>query len=100
MPGTRDNHPDDGCAAIVYGNYGSTVFDPLNGSYLELNICDGCLVGAALKGRVLYHAGRVRPHLRNPTPWQPPASAIEARNDVTGTDAAEGESATPQGDAQ
>ncbi len=41
------NHPDDGVVCTTHGNYGSTVFDPGDGSYLEFNMCDQCLLNAA-----------------------------------------------------
>jgi hypothetical protein len=46
MPGDY-NHPSDGCAFTSYGHYGSTVFDPMDGTFLELNICDKCLTATA-----------------------------------------------------
>jgi hypothetical protein len=53
-----ENQPDSGIACTSGGNYGSTVFDPMNGEYLELNICDPCLTRAGEQGRVL--TGRSR----------------------------------------
>ena len=38
------NHPNHACVGQSYGNYGSTVFDPMDGSFLEFNICDPCLI--------------------------------------------------------
>lgn len=40
-PGMTNNP----CATVfnAFGNYGSTMFDPMDGSYLEINICDECL---------------------------------------------------------
>jgi hypothetical protein len=52
MPGHVDNQPRDGVACTTSGNYGSTVFDPMNGEFLEFNLCDPCLVAAGEKGRV------------------------------------------------
>ena len=37
------NHASDANAFISYGQYGSRLFDPMDGSYLEVNICDQCL---------------------------------------------------------
>lgn len=48
-----ENQPDEGVYAIVPGNYGSRVFDPFDGTHLEINVCDPCLVEAGEKGRVL-----------------------------------------------
>ena len=36
-------HPIDGTAFRTYGHYGSTVFDPMDASYLEVVVCDPCL---------------------------------------------------------
>ena len=36
-------HPIGGTAFRTYGHYGSTVFDPMDASYLEIVICDKCL---------------------------------------------------------
>lgn len=37
-------HPMDGLQFRTYGHYGSTVFDPMNGSYLDIAICDRCVM--------------------------------------------------------
>lgn len=50
---SRDGHqPYDGLAFHTYGHYGSTYFDPMNGSYLQLSICDECVEKAESKGFV------------------------------------------------
>ena len=36
-------HPIGGTAFRTYGHYGSTVFDPMDASYLEIVLCDPCL---------------------------------------------------------
>lgn len=41
-----------------YGHYGSTEFDPMDGTFLIVNICDDCLSDAREAGRVL-HARKV-----------------------------------------
>jgi len=38
------NQPLDGLAFVSGGHYGSTAFDPMDGSWLELNICDACVM--------------------------------------------------------
>jgi hypothetical protein len=48
-----DNQPDGGIVATSHGNYGSTAFDPMNGEFVEFNVCDACLVRAGEQGRVL-----------------------------------------------
>lgn len=35
--------PLGGTAFRTYGHYGSTVFDPMDGSYLDIVVCDECL---------------------------------------------------------
>lgn len=48
-----ENQPDGGLTCITYGQYGSTVFVPMNGEFLEFNVCDPCMVKAGERGRVL-----------------------------------------------
>ena len=36
-------HPIGGTVFRTYGHYGSTVFDPMDASYLEIVVCDPCL---------------------------------------------------------
>ena len=36
-------HPIDGTVFRTYGHYGSSVFDPMDASYLEVVFCDPCL---------------------------------------------------------
>lgn len=36
-------HPMSGLHFRTYGHYGSTVFDPMDGSYLDIAICDECV---------------------------------------------------------
>lgn len=47
------NQPSDGLAFSTRGHYGSTVFDPMDGSSLEINVCDPCLEKAIARGDVL-----------------------------------------------
>jgi hypothetical protein len=42
------NQPYGGLAFTSYGHYGGTAFDPMDGSYLEINICDKCLVSKSV----------------------------------------------------
>lgn len=48
------NHPSEGISFSSPGQYGTTAFDPMDGSLLEINICDGCIVAAARVRRVLF----------------------------------------------
>lgn len=47
------NQPHGGTVFTSPGQYGSTLFDPMNGEFLEVNICDECLEDAGEKQRVL-----------------------------------------------
>ena len=51
--------PNNGVMCTTEGNYGSTVFDPMDGSELAFNICDDCLVKAGEQGRVMATRSRV-----------------------------------------
>lgn len=54
MPGSDWNQPYAGTAFTSVGHYGSTVFDPMDGSFLEINVCDRCLLNhreAVLHGK-------------------------------------------------
>lgn len=62
------NHADDANSFRAHGQYGSTVFDPVDGTYLEVNICDGCIIAAADAGRVLTGRSGLRDDL---VPWKP-----------------------------
>lgn len=46
----RGFQPDLGLAFVTYGHYGSTVFDPMDGSFLEVAICDQCVSTALSSG--------------------------------------------------
>ena len=54
-----DNQANDGICFTSFGQYGSTAFDPMDGSALEINICDACIVQAALLGQVGWRKLRV-----------------------------------------
>lgn len=40
---TEGNQPYAGIAFTSHGHYGSTIYDPMDGHFLEVNICDACL---------------------------------------------------------
>lgn len=56
IPGTH-NQPSGGTEFMTEGHYGSTVFDPMDGSILAINICDQCLTAALSSGLVLRVGG-------------------------------------------
>lgn len=41
--GSSSWQPNDGLAFTTLGHYGSTYFDPMDGSTLEVCVCDRCL---------------------------------------------------------
>jgi hypothetical protein len=45
--------PDGGVAFASSGNYGSTVFDEADGSFIRIYLCDDCLKKAAKKDMVI-----------------------------------------------
>lgn len=69
--GPNRNQPSDGTAFTSNGHYGSTVFDPFNGSMIEVNFCDPCLTEARKHSRVLWRR-EAKPLVGAP-PW---ASAV------------------------
>lgn len=48
-----DNHANDANEFRAHGQYGSRVFDPVDGTYLAVNICDDCITQAGRAGQVL-----------------------------------------------
>lgn len=64
---TCENQPYQGTAFQSRGHYGSTAFDPMNGSMLEVNFCDECLREAGNNGRVLWR--REAKALVGAPPW-------------------------------
>lgn len=48
------NQPSGGTAFSTQGHYGSTAFDPMDWSELEINVCDECLTRAGREQRVLH----------------------------------------------
>jgi len=49
---TAKNQPYGATAFQSHGHYGSTAFDPMDGTYIEINICDPCLLQAQLADEV------------------------------------------------
>jgi len=47
------NQPSGGLAFFSTGHYGCTLFDPMDGTGLEINVCDKCLAIAKAKRSVL-----------------------------------------------
>lgn len=59
------NHANHANEFHARGQYGSRVFDPMDGTYLAVNICDDCIVQASHAGHVLTCDGKTI------TPWTP-----------------------------
>jgi hypothetical protein len=71
------NQPNDGLAFQSHGHYGTTVFDPMDGTFLEINVCDPCLRQAGKDGNVMI--GFPKPSTRGPMmPW--PLVKVEAES--------------------
>lgn len=60
------NQPYDACSFYSNGHYGCTVFDPLDSSKLEINVCDECLRAARDRGHVGYWPSHPK---RKLVPW-------------------------------
>lgn len=87
---TCTNQPYKGTAFTSNGHYGSTSFDPMNGSMIEINICDDCLSEKGKDNKVLWRreanalvdrTGSIFGWIENPdTPyvfWNPDLDHIE-----------------------
>lgn len=48
------NQPYKGTVFMTQGHYGSTFFDPMNGSCLEIVVCDECCKKAMEKKQILH----------------------------------------------
>lgn len=48
------NQPLGGVEFTTPGHYGCCVFDPMDGTRLAVNVCDGCLDAARIRGDVLH----------------------------------------------
>lgn len=68
MPGER--YPYEGTIFNASGNYGSTAWDPMGARFLEINVCDNCLV-ERVKRVAMAHA--LPPVATRPIyePWDP-----------------------------
>lgn len=48
--GLGGHQPSGGLSFHTYGHYGSTFFDPMDGSFIQIAVCDECLEKADTKG--------------------------------------------------
>lgn len=74
------NHANDANSFRTSGQYGSTVFDPLDGTYLEVNICDECLTAAGEAGQVLIGFPQPAPPRGPLMQW--PLTEVESESSV------------------
>jgi hypothetical protein len=52
------NQPYKATTFKTRGHYGSTFFDPMDSSYLEINVCDVCLERAKSDEKIVYYDGK------------------------------------------
>jgi hypothetical protein len=69
-----EDNPYRGTVFFSHGNYGSTVFDEIDGTGLEITVCDECLVAAGQKGNVLLLHELRRPVDVTKSPWTGPSA--------------------------
>lgn len=54
----RGHQPSGGLSFHTYGHYGSSFFDPMDGSAIQIAVCDDCLVKADAEGRISRPKGK------------------------------------------
>lgn len=54
IPLREGQQPVGGLAFMTTGHYGSSFFDPMDGTYIEVSICDECLIDADKRGCIFY----------------------------------------------
>ena len=52
------NQPYKATAFLSHGHYGSTFFDPMDGRYIEINVCDVCLERAKSDKKIVHYDGK------------------------------------------
>lgn len=53
-----NNQPYKATTFITHGHYGSTFFDPMDSSYLEINVCDECLEKAKSEKKIVHYVAK------------------------------------------
>lgn len=71
IPGESVNQPYQGLMCSTRGNYGSTIFDPMDNTSLAFIVCDNCMIESATKGRVLLDTSYSETHYLSRT-WNGP----------------------------
>lgn len=54
----NDFQPMGGLAFVSYGHYGTTFFDPMDGTSIEIAVCDECLQKAEEMKRIRHNSNR------------------------------------------
>lgn len=67
----KANQPYAGTTFRSHGQYGSTVFDEMGRTYLELNICDACMLQLAADGHILHVTRVPHPDTFMSVAWEP-----------------------------
>lgn len=65
------NQPYNGTLFSTSGQFGSTVFESFHGETIEINVCDTCLLDAAVELRVRYYRRRTRTEFVEKDWWVP-----------------------------
>lgn len=66
-----ESQPHKGLMFTSSGNYGSTVFDPFDGSYLLVIICDDCITNLAREQKVYVSEKEVKTIFAPLKPYDP-----------------------------
>lgn len=53
-----NNQPYKATTFMTQGRYGSTFFDPMDDSYIEINVCDSCLEKAKTDKKIVHYDGK------------------------------------------
>lgn len=69
--GHAGNQPNDGVCFATGGNYGSRVWDSLDGDLLEIAICDDCIERNASRTRILQQIDDRKRKDLGPWPGEP-----------------------------
>ena len=56
--GCTSNQPYKATTFLSRGHYGSTFFDPMDGTYIEINVCDVCLERAKSDKKIVHYDGK------------------------------------------
>lgn len=66
-----EHQPDDALTFTADGHYGTTAFDPMDGTYLLINICDSCIISASKEDLVCHVTPMAVRRTNITTIWKP-----------------------------